>query len=153
MMNLKESLLILFLVILASIGGYFIASTTYESNNVVKLSPIPELNEQILFELIQDWRINQKLPPYIYSEKLCNFAKLRLKEIEVEFSHQGYYDHRKEINAISLGENLAENQPSEQHTLDMWVASPSHLKNLTTPFVYTCIKTEGQKAVQIFANF
>ena len=124
----------------------------------VFLTPIPtptNLNANKLFQLVNDWRVQNGYRPFIKSDSLCKIATVRLSEIEKDFSHDGFSAKRFFPNAPTgmSGENLAEKYQTEKTTLNAWLNSPEHLANLKYPYKYSCIETSGTYAVQEFATF
>lgn len=119
--------------------------------------PVYILNENKLWDLIQSWRVENKLQPYIKSQELCDYILIRLPQIKKNFNHDGFMPLIKSITNVTkfteIAENLSEHHRSEQSVLDGWLDSPSHSKNLKYPYLYSCIKTDKDFAVQWFANY
>lgn len=113
------------------------------------------IDGDILFALIQEWRIQNGVAPYIKNQELCNFANDRLKEVKEQWNHDGFHEQaNKKYTQFELtGENLIRLQNSEKEALESWLKSPEHLKNLKTDFKYTCLVTDGNYVVQIFGNY
>lgn len=115
-------------------------------------SPYP-FSEDKLWSLVNDWQTSQGWKPYIKDQRLCDLADIRLEETSKDWSHNGFFAHSKDFVNINLGENLARDYITEETTLKAWLKSPSHKKNLTSPYTYSCIQCEGDRCVQLFGNF
>ncbi len=143
---IKKFLIVIIIAIFYSLGLYI------GSTNTLKSIQPRVLRTNTLFTLIQGFRVNNGLQPYIEYQKLCDIADIRLKEIQVRFSHDGFSADRFCTNCF-IGENLARNYVDEQVVLDAWLASPKHAENLKRDFIFTCVRTGNGFAVQIFGNF
>lgn len=138
---------ILFIILLA------IAYALGRSQEQLELFQTPPkvIRENTIFGLVQGFRVNNLMNPYVKSELLCNIAQTRLKDVEKKFSHEGFRADRF-CKDCFMGENIAENYTDEQVLLDAWLNSASHSANLHAPFSKSCIKTDGNKVVQIFGD-
>ena len=123
-------------------------------------TPTPDLiNEQALFDLVQRFRVENNLTPYKKSDLLCQIANYRLKEIKLNFSHTGFFSlpHSFCPHGCSLGENLADkgynSTTNEKKTLNQWLLSPEHAKNLKADYTHSCLKSDGRYTVQIFGYY
>ena len=112
-----------------------------------------ELDSYKLWQLIQDWRVKNNYQPYISDQQLCKLASIRLDELKTDFSHKGFYSHLKDFSYQTIGENLANDQSSEQEVLDGWIASKEHLENLERDYTHSCIQTRGKYSIQMFASY
>lgn len=156
-------------IIFACIGGIalltlatFIVTRLYsnrnkifvKSNSEISISPIPYIFSQSkLWQLINDYQIKNGWQPYIESSNLCNLADKRLIETSTDWSHNGFYIHAKDFDNLNLGENLAKGYGTERLTLESWINSPTHKKNLTDPYRYSCLRCDKDRCVEIFGNF
>lgn len=115
--------------------------------------PIP-FSADRLFQLVNDWRVKEGYQPYIESEFACNVASKRLPEVEVNWSHEGFY-YGRFCKDCWLAENLADSIQyySEEHTLSSWLKSASHAANLKTPYTHSCIECSSGYCVHIFSYF
>ena len=114
------------------------------------------LDENLLFDLSQKYRIDNGLPIYEKSDFLCSIALSRLPEIREKFSHELFFYHSQNgdyCRGCTLGENIAVGVLTEEETMQKWIASPSHKENLDKPFTHSCTKTYLHYAVQIFGYF
>lgn len=154
---LKKVILSIFAILPFMFIGYvaFNPSITeklqiYETPQVVQIA---NMDENRLFDLVQEWRIAEGYSKYSKTESVCDIATIRLDKIKKFFSHDGF----KEMNSRHdyfgynhLGENLIQNQKDEESALKGWLSSPLHLKNLKDDFTESCIRCEGTYCVQIF---
>jgi uncharacterized protein YkwD len=136
---------------------FFVFKTTFKSSDQISVptitpTPTPFIEKNSLMVLIQDWRIQNGLKEYKESSLLCKIASLRLEEIKTDWSHDGFYKMASYCGTMkcTLGENLARGFASSKDTLNGWLNSPTHKKNLETKFEYTCLETDGNYVVQIF---
>ncbi len=158
---MKNLLIILFLVATAFIAGVLPLFTNQNRDLYTYFGIHLPLNSDTLWSLVQDWRVKNNLKSYIKDQRLCEIAKIRVHDVESDWSHVKFNDIEYRTiyfqplapTAINMGENLARNYASESETLNNWLNSPSHLKNLQASFSHSCIVTDGSYATQIFANF
>ena len=155
-------LLITFVILLSGIAVYLSRLT---SNSVpavavqptIEITPTPYyLDEKLLFESVNKWRIRKGFKSYIEHETLCLIAAYRLTDIQTDWSHNNFVPTVDRIMGNQtryIAENLANNRFSEEGTVTAWQNSPSHRENLDANYKYSCIKTYKQFAVQIFGNF
>ncbi len=136
----KISVLIVILYFLT-----MIPSTIYAASN--------DFDQYTLWQLINDFRTNNNLRTFTQSPKLCTMAEKRLVETKTDWSHNGFYNHVNDFPYTRIGENLVKGYFTEQLTLQAWLKSPLHKKNLTSGFIYSCLRCEENRCVQIFANF
>lgn len=116
------------------------------------------LNESVLYEKINQYRVSQGLTPLRFDPSMCEFAKTRLSQIHTDWSHNQWLAGVKNAYYYQYaGENLARGQQSEDQTLQDWIGSPTHKAGMIDPhFNRTCIEsdTDGSSTytVQQFAD-
>jgi len=115
------------------------------------------IEKEDMTKTVNEWSLKNKGYEYEELPTLCEFAKLRVKEIENDWSHDGFRkltnQIRKDTNAADLGENLAKDFADEPGVLTGWLNSPPHRKVLDHPYTHMCIETDGNHVVQLFATF
>ncbi len=110
------------------------------------------INQEILWSLVQNWRIENNLQPYTKNQTLCTIASTRLNEVQNNWSHNKFLDRFAYKYPSLIGENLAKDWTDEITTFNSWINSPAHLKNLKDSFIYSCLETKDSFAVQIFSS-
>lgn len=149
-------LLLLFVVLNPSFAS---SAPFFNSKNIVtvyKNVQRKDLNENVLFDLVQTWRTKSDLPIYKKSERLCDVAAVRLKKVKVSFSHDGFIEQAVASDWYGyngVAENLVRGFHSEQDSLDGWLGSPKHLENLEKPFTESCIKCDKNTCIHIFGGY
>jgi len=119
----------------------------------IRFQTTHSINERDLFDLIQRWRYDKYLDPYVKSDAICKFAELRLQEIKADFSHDKFYSTKNPpCSSCQYGENIAEGYNFSEEVLNAWINSPTHLENLEKDFKYSCIKTNGFYTVHTFST-
>lgn len=114
----------------------------------------PRIEADKLFSLVNAWRVSQGYQPYTIDNRLCNLASQRLIELKQGgFSHEGFYKHFNDFHYRDLAENLIQGEFYNEKALQEWLRSPGHRSNLNFAYSYSCLKSDGYNAVQIFANF
>lgn len=115
------------------------------------------LNAKFLTLLINEWRIGQKLKPYVTDDRLCSLSNDRVLKDERFDNHKGQkgrvYDP---YYAIPKGVTISENigiSTSEYLLLQSWLASPTHAEALRHDYKYSCVACSGDYCVQEFSNF
>lgn len=153
---MKLKILVLAVVTAISIVIFF--DIQNQKSITAKITPTPTpyvFSENKLWDLIQDWKLENSGYTYSKEEKICKIADLRLGEIMSSFSHDGFYNHTEELYSYGydlIGENLAKNFTTEHDFFYSWLRSPSHKENLEEDFKYSCLKCHNTYCVQIFAN-
>lgn len=73
---------------------------------------------------------------------LCHLADVRLKEVQIDWSHDGFFYHISHDNLPTgtYRENLAKNFSSPQDVFKAWQNSPEHNKNLLAPMTSVCFR-------------
>lgn len=112
-----------------------------------------ELDENELWIVVNNWRISRNLNPYTKDDKLCSLAETRIVELREDNTHKGFADHTDDFTYTKLAENLVFDAPTEERALINWINSASHSATLKEDYQYSCIASEKQNAVQIFANY
>jgi uncharacterized protein YkwD len=145
--------LILFLI--------FTDQSGQQKQNIVVVTPTEtptplQLNSDKIFNLVNDWRANRGLKPFIKSDTLCKLATERMPQTKIEITpHQGFIPavHSGRYPYGVYGENLANGFYFNEAVLNGWINSPEHQTNLIHSYTYSCIETDGQYVVQEFASY
>lgn len=119
-----------------------------------------KLDADKLWSLIQDWRVENGLQPYIKDQRLCVIAEDRVDD--GDNYHEGFIK-KMESNYYNLPEGVlvsenATGGTSEENMLQRWLNSPTHAETLGKSYNYSCVAVYGTTdpeyyAVQIFSNF
>jgi uncharacterized protein YkwD len=116
---------------------------------------IPTISAEKLMAIVNNWRQTQGFQTYENDELACSFASKRLTQIETNFSHDPFFN---EVPLhfpprVYVAENLSKGYDTEQETLDAWLVSTEHRKNLDANYQYSCIRCEFSFCVQVFTNY
>jgi len=114
------------------------------------------LDEDELWDTVNNWRKISGFNEFVKSDRLCNVASERIVEVQNDWSHDGFRGTASKIGREGewIGENLSKHSNDDLLTLNAWLNSPSHKENLANKnFRSSCIKTDGVYAVQIFSNY
>jgi uncharacterized protein YkwD len=111
--------------------------------------PTQIINFEALFN---EYRLSSGLSPLEFTDDLNRIAKLRLAEIQVNYSHfstGGYNKHLAEnINMISS------RYLSDTSAFNSWISSSGHRANILNPsFRYTGYANGGGYAIQVFSEY
>jgi len=98
------------------------------------------LDKNIIYEMINEYRVTNNLPILIEST-LCDYAQERSNEIITDWSHKQFRKDGSEGKLFStvcphchyVGENLAQGQLYNEQLILDWKNSPEHNKNLLDP--------------------
>lgn len=76
---------------------------------------------------------------------VCTFAELRLKEVQTDWSHAGFYRMAAPLQKATSTkgtwrENLARNFNDEASVYEAWKRSPSHNANLVATSSASCLR-------------
>lgn len=146
--------IILFLFLAFLLGRYYELIT--QKPRIIKVAPTPTpyiFSQQKLWDLVQNWRSDNGLFPFIKNQKLCDFATKRLSEIKNDWGHSGYTQNRQNYGFNFDGENLAKDYFTEEETLNAWLSSASHSANLKRTYVYSCLKCDRNICAQEFGSY
>ena len=122
---------------------------------IVSLSIDTGINSKVAWKLVNEWRVEKGYEPFIENDALCDVAKIRVKQIQVNFNHDIRYVkmiHDREPFDY-MGENLAEGYNYERNMVWSWLASPSHRKNIANVFTHSCMVCEDNFCVQLFGGY
>lgn len=113
-----------------------------------------EASSDVLFNLVNNWRIANNKEAYIRDPDLCTYANKRLLHVQAEFSHNLFdttvaplIDNKK---FKMIGENLSKDESNEGLILSSWLASPTHRSNLDDAFTHSCLACKNSYCVQLF---
>lgn len=123
-----------------------------------------DIDEVRLYDLIQNWRVENGLEPYQEDERLCDIAEDRVNDtIDPNNVHAGF--EQKMTNgtysfvgdSISVSENVAYHtyisEGSEENILRSWLNSTEHAETLKKPYRYSCVRCENDNCIHIFSSF
>lgn len=159
---MKRLLIYLFVIFISFFGGYVVRSSfvPLPPNTLEKGST--NLNEKVLWALVQSWRIDNGFTPYKENDLLCEIADIRVKEqLGGPDRHAGFQSAINKVlydypNAVDLSENTGycvTAYCNEQRMLDSWLKSSSHSAALRKPYTHSCIRSTDRIAEQIFSSF
>jgi uncharacterized protein YkwD len=121
-----------------------------------KDTPIPTIapiNGQELQESVNNYRIKQELPTLPTDQNLCAYAQIRAEEIKTDWSHNQFWaNHCVGTGYYACGENLAQGYLTKEQTLEGWVNSPTHLRNIKSNWSATCVKCSDNFCAQEFGR-
>lgn len=124
--------------------------------------PIPEstpasgsrLNSQVLFQLVNDHRQAQNLPPFQESPELCQIAHNRAPELDNEIFGDSYI--HAGFDALNLDFRVTENmisQETEAAALNWWLNSSIHRKAILSGASHACVSCGGRSCAMLFSSF
>ena len=148
-----RKLIVWTLIIVCFLFSYLFFRSTFtwskkkEIYAIPTVTPIIEIADRTLWSLIQDWRKNNGLRPYIEDQRLCDIAKDRSNDA---YTHQGLYDKYSGYPYV-ISENMVK-LGFPRDMLIAWLNSSAHLVNLEKPYIYSCVICDKQ-CVQIFSSF
>ncbi|MBP7967010.1 hypothetical protein KAZ66_01940 [Candidatus Woesebacteria bacterium] len=115
--------------------------------------PQASLNAELLFQLINDYRIQLGLSVFQKDSTICDIAKQRGpeldREVEMGTIHAGFY-------ARNLPYWATENMKyggNEQEMLNWWLNSPIHRHAIEGDFKFACGECYGKSCNQIFTSY
>lgn len=166
-MGMKKLLLLL---LIGLFGLFcFVAGTSYQikaTKPIVKrvevIKPAP-FDQKILWSLIQSYRIDNNLAPYIKDQNLCSYANERLPEVAEKFNHTGFErTSQARVNTFKLAvmaENLVGLYPYTGNSIEVaafyaWLNSPPHKKTLDNPtYTHSCLRCDIENCVHLFGAY
>lgn len=128
--------------------------------NEEPVAPVEEpyvLNENILWDNVLAWRLNQGLSVYVKDPKLCEYARSRVLEVSRDWSHDGFLGDEDWMHKFTgysnMGENLAKGYNTEDEVLKGWLFSPTHKENLLESYTHSCIVCKDGFCAQEFGHY
>lgn len=108
----------------------------------------PEDTNAYLMRKMNEYRRDNGLPEIGTDQATCDFADMRAREIESNFSHDGF---RSRIDSNTLpyqnysyvNENIAQNSDFTR-VIDSWIKSPGHAENMRQNLSTACIRHSGE---------
>lgn len=133
---------------------------------------LPSLHGDVIFNLINQYRVSKGLPFYIVSNELCNLAQERANYLIANNmaafksssigNHTGFREMTANYSGSGVGEDLLGNVTSDQYALADWQSSPPHNALLlatnyqgeimTKACVATIVKPYGDIAVLLVGD-
>ena len=154
-----KKLIILFVVFLVLFNISLIVAIPKIKLSLSSPRPVPlvetktDLDEEILWNLVQRWRSSEDLSEYIESEALCTVAKDRADDqINGLDYHKGFKEKYYSYPYI-LSENVTYSSSNEKQALNGWLGSRAHYEALLRPYTHSCISCINRTYVQIFSSF
>lgn len=103
--------------------------------------------EKEIFQLINEYREQNGLPPLQYSEAAADMAERhsrRMADKDIPFGHTGFQDRynalKKELPDMTAGaENVAYGADDAAEAVELWLRSAGHKKNIRGNFTHTGI--------------
>lgn len=119
---------------------------TEDTSPVIQAKVITDV-QQYIMNAINDYRKSQGLSSVKTDTYTCDFAKVRAKEIESDFNHDGFKDR---INSKTLPyptysavtENLAQTSDYKK-VVNLWINSSGHAENMRKDTPYVCVEQNG----------
>jgi uncharacterized protein YkwD len=148
-----------FALLLTYIFGFTNGTKFAGANYIPESYQAKQISEDRLFKAVNQWRESQNKQTYITSPVLCGFATQRVKEIQSDWSHDGFKELSKtgEVykfqNFSQTGENILRDFSEENGGLESWLNSPTHRANLDSDFTHSCIRCENNYCVQLFGKY
>lgn len=105
---------------------------------------------------VQQWRIEKGKNTYTRDYYLCYIANARVKEVQTDWSHNGFWVHVPEMfrhGYYCVGENLARGFSSTESMLNAWLLSGTHRINLEWNYTHSCVVCSNNYCVQMFGIY
>lgn len=120
------------------------------------------IDEDVLYELVNEWRVKNNKPRYITSETLCTMAEVRLTQLPTDPDHDGFYKLADKLVDNGTFEKVSENLitkyagsagVNEKTMLNDWLESKLHRAAIESSYVYSCLRCDNNdgNCVQLFA--
>lgn len=125
---------------------FFLFMLSFHSMAFSETNSSEEVTDYLIKE-VNRYRSSYGLSPVKTSKETCDFAKIRAKEIALNFSHDKFNQRYKEgklpySSWREVNENIAMSSDYKK-VVDMWIHSPGHAKNMRANTPYVCIKQYG----------
>ncbi|MEO6077673.1 MAG: CAP domain-containing protein [Candidatus Andersenbacteria bacterium] len=98
-------------------------------------------SEVSVLKLLNIYRSAHQLSPVTISNRTCEFANIRAREAEKEWSHAKFIERGQNMKELGeWSENLAQDYYTASEVMEAWKESPKHNKILLGSMVYACIE-------------
>ncbi len=126
----------------------------YPRTPIMAAEKAPELDSDVIFQLVNDYRTAHNLPELIKDENLCKIAKSRGPEVfnEITYTgalHKGLYDRKL---PFWISENMV-TSTSEMKGLNWWLNSPVHYRTIISRSTHSCAQCFGHTCIQEFTSW
>lgn len=115
--------------------------------------PMGNSNSELLFQMVNEYRVTLGLKAFEKDERLCKIAQDRAPQVNNELSggtlHKGFKDLNLPYWAT---ENIASYLTIEEN-LKFWLSDYIHKKAIESDSKYSCISCFGASCSQIFTSF
>lgn len=111
--------------------------------NQISISYIPTREQAIMYSAYAEFRLNNGMLPQILSPELCKLAQ---KHSEAQNRSDRLYHSNYKI-----AENVARGG-TPKGSIDMWVVSPVHKRNLLSKYKYVEFGYAGDYATSLHRN-
>lgn len=164
-----KKVVFLLVVVIISLGmSMYLFPLPNRSLKEVTNNPIPSptyspsptkvpLNAFRIFNLVNNYRIQNGLKALSWNPSMCPVSDERAKESSIDWSHNGVWTafSRNNVHYVYAAENLANGYDSDEETVQNWIDSPEHKKDmLGIHYTDTCVSVYQDSFVaQEFASF
>lgn len=129
-------------------------TVAYPRTPIMAAEKAPELDSDVIFQLVNDYRTAHNLPELIKDENLCKIAKSRGPEVfnEITYTgalHKGLYDRNL---PFWISENMV-TSTSEVKGLNWWLHSPVHYRTIISHATHSCAQCFGHTCIQEFTSW
>lgn len=117
-----------------------------------------EISELDVYNVVNSWRNENGYSILVEDDVLCDFAEIRLIEIDSDWSHNGFKSKSQQLllenGYLKVGENLYTGLAKNADAiLTMWLNSPTHRNNIIDSYTNTCVQCNEESCVQIFSSY
>ncbi len=114
----------------------------------------PNLNPDIVFNLINAYRAKIGLPAFEKDDNLCAIAKSREPELVGEiFDGKGIHSGFRARNLPYWATENMKYGPDENDVFTWWLSSPIHHKAIVSNDKFSCGACKGHICIQLFTNY
>lgn len=144
--------------------GVFFLSVLASFNIIITPTPIPtpttqpNLDENRLWNLVNDWEKKQGYDAFVRNDELCNAADYFMA-YSSDWTYSWFTNAFNKDYPVSIKYphskievNYAKEFTNENDILNYWIDSIATKKRLTDYSEYSCIKCNKNNCLQIFAN-
>lgn len=118
-----------------------------------------KVDENKLFEAVENYRESIGLPRQEIDERLCKIASER-SQLNKTDDHDGFISNIKRYFEIApfyqMNENIVGNtgytEDPAAYALNLWLGSPGHKQTIEDTFTHSCLKCGKDVCTQIFAR-
>lgn len=111
------------------------------------------LNADTLFNMVQDYRTANNLPPFQKDDRACNVAEARAPQVQEEIDDGHMHSGLRAMNLPYWNSENIITMRTEEEAFNWWIHDPIHHEAIVGDYKYSCLACSGNACAEEFTNF